>query len=137
MKKADNIFSVLAVVIAGLFFSALSFAATFEEEVHVTADDAGVVTITGGEGIDKLVQYCPDELADSCDTNITIKREGNSFTLDKDGLAHHQTVFNFRDSSGKWLRIPNKAKVTCGANANVTCETEKGYFTYTGAAARK
>jgi hypothetical protein len=136
MKKTGNIFSVVAVVIAVLFFSALSFAATFEAVVHVTADNAGVVTITGGEGIVKLVQYCPDEWARSCDDNITIKREGNSFALNKEGLTRHQTVFNFRDSSGKWLRIPHE-EVTCGANANVTCETGKGYFTYTGAAAKK
>lgn len=137
MKKAGNIFFVLAVVIAGLFFSALSFAETFRAEVHVIADDAGVVTITGGEEIVKLVQYCPDELADGCDPNMTIKRQGNSFTLNREGLAHGQTAFNFRDSSGKWLRIPNKAIVTCDENGNVRCETEKGYFTYTGAAAKK
>lgn len=134
MKKASCIFSVVAVVIAGLLFSALSFAATFEAVVHVTADNAGVVTITGGEGIVKLVQFCPDERARGCDVNITIKREGNSFVLNKEGLARYQTVFNFRDSSGKWLRIPHE-EVTCGAN--VTCETGKGYFTYTGAAAKK
>lgn len=132
MKKTCSI-SIVAVV-AVLFASGLSLAATFKAEVHVTADDAGVVTITGGEGIAKLVQYCPEERARGCDDNITIKREGSSFVLNKEGLSHHQTVFNFRDTSGKWLRIPHE-EVTCGAN--VTCEMGKGYFTYTGAAAKK
>lgn len=137
MKKASSIFSVVVSVIVALFFYGTSSAATFVTGVHVTADNAGAVTITGGEGIVNLSQYCPDEMADGCDPTITITRNGNSFVLDKEGLAHHQVVFNFRDSSGKWLRIPNKAKVTCGANANVTCETDRSYFTYTGATAKK
>jgi energy-coupling factor transporter transmembrane protein EcfT len=99
-----------------------SFAATVKAEVQVTANDAGVVTITGGKGIVNLVQYCPDERARGCDDNIIIKREGNSFALNKEGLANHQTVFNFRDSSEKLLRILHE-EVTCGAN--VTCETSK------------
>ncbi|NTW88741.1 MAG: hypothetical protein HGB26_06380 [Desulfobulbaceae bacterium] len=132
MKKICNF--CLVVVITVLFLSGLSAAATFNEKVHVRADDTGLVTITGSREIVKLVQFCPDKWARSCDDNITIKREGDSFLLNKVGLANHQTVFNFRDSSGKWLRIPSE-EVTCGAN--VICETEKGYFTYTGAAAKK
>jgi hypothetical protein len=107
---------------------------TLKSKVHVTANDTGVVTIRGGEGIIKLVQYCPGEQARGCDENITIKREGNSFMLDKVGLAHNQTVFNFMYSSEKWLRVLQE-EVTCGAN--VRCETGNSYFTYTGAAAKK
>ncbi|MBF0457990.1 MAG: hypothetical protein HQK99_08860 [Nitrospirae bacterium] len=134
MKKAGSIFSIVVVVIAVLLFSALSFAETFNAVVQVTADDAGVVTIIGGESIVMLVQYCPDERARGCDNNIRIKREKNSFMLNKNGLARHQNVFNFIDSSGRWLRIPHE-DVTCGEN--VTLETGKGYFTYKGAAAKK
>lgn len=47
-----------------------SLAATVKAKVHVTANDAGIVTITGGEGIVKLVQYCPDERSRGCDDNI-------------------------------------------------------------------
>lgn len=134
MKKSSRSFSIVAVATAVLFTSGVAYAATFKAEVRVAANDAGVVTITGGEVIDKLVQYCPDEWVRGCANNITVKREGSSFELDREGLADHQVAFNFIDAKGKWLLIPN-VKVTC--SANVTCETEKGYFTYTGAAAKK
>lgn len=134
MVKTRYIFLVITTCCHLLIFSGLSFADIFEAVVHVKADNEGVVTITGGERIAKLVQFCPDEFAKGCDYNITIGRDGNSFVLDKDGLAHHQTVFNFMDSLGNWLRIPHE-KVIC--DGNVRCETNKGYFTYTGAAAKK
>ena len=134
MKKVSSSFSIVVVAAAVLFASGVACAATFKSKVRVAANDAGVVTITGGEGIDKLVQYCPDEWDRGCANNITIKRDGSSFVLNKEGLADHQVVFNFLDSKEKWLRIPDE-EVTCGTN--VTCETKKGYFTYTGAATKK
>lgn len=143
MKKDCRSFLVVAVVVAVSFISGLTFAATFKTDVYVTADDAGIISISGGEGIVKLVQFCPDEWVDGCDDNIIIKREGNSFALDKEGLAHHQTAFNFRDSSGKWLLIPNKAQVRVDLNVEIVEKTDKktgekkSYFKYTGVAAKK
>ena len=136
MKKAISRFSVVVGIIAVLFFSVSSFAATFKTEVHVMANDAGVVTIVGGEEIVKLIQYCPDEWVDGCDSNIIIKRVNHSFVLDKEGLAHHQNAFNFRDSSGKWLLIPDKARVTAGANVKIETKSKKSYFIYTGASGK-
>jgi hypothetical protein len=134
--------SLLAVAVVS-FVASLSYAATFKTDVYVTADDKGIITISGGDGIVTLMQFCPDEWVDGCDNNITIKREGNSLVLDKDGLGHHQTAFNFRDASGKWLLIPNKAQVRADLNVEIVEKTakktgeKKSYFKYTGAAAKK
>ncbi len=101
---------------------------TLGEQVHIEADDNGVVTIEGGEGIIGLTQYCPEEWKFNCRSNIYLQREGNNFYLNKDALLHHQNAFNFRDSRGKWLHNPDSQEVTVGKNIHQV----KDYFIYTG-----
>ena len=128
MQQVSHKFAV--VVMAALLTSvpARLDAAIFIAEVSVEADDNGVVVINGGEGIELLTQYCPEEWKDGCANNVNIKRQGNKFVLDKDGLAEHQSAFNFRDSSGKWLSLPDRKRVIVGRNVDQV----KGFFVYTG-----
>ena len=118
--------SILAAIMMNL--PAQLGAATFRTEVSVEADDNGIVIINGGEGIDGLTQYCPDEWKDGCANNVNVKRQGNKFVLDREGIADHQNAFNFRDSSGKWLNIPDRKRVIVGKNIDQV----NSYFIYTG-----
>ena len=128
-------FSKLAAITIILFMTVSQqvYAETFKTKTEVTADDNGIVTITGGDGIVALTQYCPDEEVDGCGNNISIERVGNSFTLDKEGLTNHQNVFNFNNSSGGWLLIPDPHNVIAGNNIDIVRSKKGGaYFLYKG-----
>lgn len=139
IKFAVTSITIMLTVICS---SVLSFAATFETNVDLTADDNGVITFTsGGDGIVTLVQFCPQEWVTDCDSNIIVNRDGNTFELDKDGLKHHQTAFNFfDDSSKKWLLIPNQGVVRPDQNIKIITDEKEGkrtsYFLYIGAASK-
>jgi hypothetical protein len=129
MKKILNIATV--VMVTSLIIISPVQAKTFKTTVKVEADNNGIVTIEGGDDIVTLIQYCPDNWKDECDVNIPITRTGNSFVLDKDGLAKHQTAFNFRNTSGQWLLIPNQY---VGIDKEIKIEqgSNGAYFIYTG-----
>jgi hypothetical protein len=123
-------FAFIIAVLAGVMISipVQLRAEIFKAEVSVEADDNGVVIISGGEGIVALAQCCPDEWKEGCPNNLNIKRQSNKFTLNRKGLSEHQNAFNFRDSSGKWLSIPDRQRVIVGKNIDQV----KTYFIYTG-----
>ena len=141
MQRFKKMFLMVVLLFGALLFAMPSGAATFKAEVHVEADNAGVVTITKGDEIVRLIQFCPDEWVDGCDSNIIIEKKGNSFALNKDGLANHQNAFNFIDASGKWLLIPDRMRVTTGNNVKIETIESKGHkkssFVYTDAAVKK
>jgi hypothetical protein len=63
MKIALSLVAAISLVLINIM---PVYAETFKTETFVEADDAGVVTIKGGEGIVALTQYCPDEWRDGC-----------------------------------------------------------------------
>jgi hypothetical protein len=103
-----------------------SSADTFRDQVIVSSDSSGVITIQGGENITSLVQFCPLEWKKGCPNNMVIRRKGSTFVLDSQGMEYHQNAFNFLDEEGRWLLIPNRGQVDVGEN--VRLDEENGYF---------
>jgi hypothetical protein len=100
--------------------------------VYVNANDAGSIFLKGHEQLSKLIQFCPDDSAESCGPSIEITRKGDVFKLNKDALARHQKAFNFQDANGLWLQIRNN-NVVAGSNLIVERGLKKkSYFVYQG-----
>lgn len=135
--KIKFVVTSITIMLTVICSSVLSLAATFETNVNLTADDNGIITFTsGGNGIVTLVQFCPQEWVKDCDINIIVNRDGNTFELDKDGLKHHQTAFNFLDASRRWLLIPKEGVVKPDKNIKIIMDEKAGkrtsYFLYKG-----
>jgi len=131
MKTIGSLLGVA--LLAGAFVS-YAHAETAKTKVVVRADAHAVVTIEQGAGIVRLVQFCPDTWKKGCGDNIVVKRVGDSFQLDKEALADHQTAFNFVFDTGKWLRIPDGQNVTLPDENFLKIEEGEGgaYFVYVG-----
>jgi hypothetical protein len=131
MKTVRRLLCVVALFV-GVMVS-YSYAETTKTKVVVRADEHALITIEQGEGIVRLVQFCPDAWKKGCGNNFVVKRSGNSFQLDKEALADHQTAFNFVFDTGNWLRIPDESNVTLPDNFLKIEEGENGaYFVYVG-----
>jgi len=120
-------------LLAGPLAVSYSYAETTRAKVVVSANENALITIEQGDGILKLVQFCPDLLKKGCGENIIVKRNGNSFQLDKEAVGYHQKAFNLVFDTGKWLKIPDESHVTLAGNFLKIEPGENGdYFVYVG-----
>lgn len=105
-------------------------------EITVSADDDGVVSVTGSSAgeLGRLTQFCTDEInaKQGCGDNIEIAVQNGSYPLDKDGMRDGQLAFNFHhENGGDWLWIPRQ-NVRLGKNVSIVPGVQGHRFVYTG-----
>lgn len=146
MKKQIFFTTMLLVT----FFVTQALAITFptpDPDTQVSSPGDGVVVVkANGNSGWVMTQFCQDNLRAGCGNNVIVKPselsgDGNTMTfkIDKAGISDGQVAFNFRDSSGKWLLIPD-CRVKTGSNIGLgmsfqtadIAESGGAHFVYTG-----
>lgn len=103
---------------------------TFRSKVFIEGDSQGRLMLSGGEGITSLTQFCPEDWTAGCPPNIDVNRSGDLFELNQNGLAQHQTAFNFQDAASNWLLLPDDQNITLGKNVTIQQGAKGSYFVY-------
>lgn len=104
---------------------------TFKSKVRLIGNNGTILIAEGGEDFVTLLQYCPDKWREGCGNRFPIDRKGNHFEMDKEAISEHQNAFNFLNSSGQWLCIPDK-DVTYDSALRMEKGIEGHYFVYVG-----